>query len=176
MRASDLIAFLQISSVAAAGFCPFLGPVFPSPKSLSTNQQFLGSLSKLQSTIQDAFSRANTSHGRINPNDTYSIQIFSTTDEAPLLDFHRRGIDLVGNSTLDGDSIYRIASTTKLITVYLLLLEAGNGIFNDAVTHYLPELAGKGSWDEITVGALAGYMADIVSDGELPLRSDWMLF
>lgn len=65
---------------------------------------------------------------------------------------------------MDGDSIYRIASTTKLFTVYLLLLKVGDGIFNDPVPKYLPELAGIQNWDEITVGALAGYMGGIVSE------------
>ncbi|KAG6356379.1 hypothetical protein INS49_015767 [Diaporthe citri] len=37
------------------------------------------------------------------------------------------------DQTIDGDSVYRIASASKLITVYLLLLEAGEGILT-----YLP--------------------------------------
>jgi CubicO group peptidase (beta-lactamase class C family) len=103
----------------------------------------------------------------VNSSDTYSIQIFSTKNENPLLEFHHRGAGVVGNSTIDGDSVYRIASTTKAITVFLLLLQAGDGILNDPVTKHLPELAGKGLWDEITVGSLAGYVAGIASDGEL---------
>lgn len=144
--------------------CPFLGPVFPAPKSLSNSTSFQSALTKLQASIDTAFSTGNTSHGPVNPNDTYSIQIFSTSTKKPLLGYHRAGIDLVGNRTVDGDSIYRIASTTKLFTVYLLLLKVGDGIFNDPVPKYLPELAGIQNWDEITVGALAGYMGGIVSE------------
>lgn len=160
-------------TLAIAKFCPFLGPVFPTPNALSSNAPFQASLATLESTIQNVLVGGNSSHGPVNPNDTYSIQIFSTAEIKPLLDFHRRGLDVVGNHTIDGDSIYRIASTTKAITVYLLLLKAGDDIFGQPVTRYLPELAGKGYWDEITVGALAGYMAGIVAEGSNLSTNPW---
>ncbi|KAH7093426.1 beta-lactamase/transpeptidase-like protein [Paraphoma chrysanthemicola] len=164
MRSSNLLLALTWTSLSsAAGFCPFLGPVFPAPKSYSS-PSFQSDLTKLKSAIEDAFVSGNTTHGPVNANDTYSIQIFAASEASPILDWHRRGVDVAGNSSIGGDSIYRIASTTKLLTVYLLLLEAGDGIFNDVVTKYLPELAGKGFYDQITVGALAGYAAGIVSD------------
>ncbi|PVH98839.1 beta-lactamase/transpeptidase-like protein, partial [Periconia macrospinosa] len=154
-------------------FCPFAGPVFPTPKTLSTNEAFQSSLTKLTTSIKDAISSGSSAHGPLNANDTYSIQIFSASDQGPLLDFHHRGVGVVNDRPIDGDSIYRIASTTKILTAYLLLLQAGDTIFNDPVTKYLPELTGHGHWNDITVGALAGYAAGIVSDGNssLHLRS-----
>lgn len=167
MRISHLLASCQVPLLTVlAGYCPPLGPVFPPPKSLSTSASFRTSLATLEASIVDALSKSNTSHGPLNPNDTYSIQLFSTSDVRPLLEIHRHGQDVVGNRTIDGDSIYRIASTTKLITVYLLLLAAGDSIFNDPVTRFLPELAGKGYWDEITIGSLAGYLSGVTADGE----------
>jgi CubicO group peptidase (beta-lactamase class C family) len=171
MRGLYLVALLQSPLAATAAFCPPLGPVFPSPKSLSTNAPFQKDLEKLETSLKDAFANGNTSFGAVNPNDTYSVQIFSTKDARPLLDFHHRGAGVEESKGVNGDSIYGIASTTKLITVYLLLLKAGDGIFNDHVTKYLPELSGKGHWDEITVGTLAGYMGGTVSDGESHLNS-----
>ena len=173
MRSSYLAAFLHAPLAASAYYCPPSGPTFPVPQTLASNTPFLKSLGDLEAAIRDAFASGNSSHGPVNPNDTYSIQIFSTKDEAPLLDFHRSGVGLVGNSSLNGDSIYRIASTTKLITVYLLLLAAGDGILHESVTKWLPELTVKGYWDEITVGALAGYLAGVVSDG---MQSSYLLF
>lgn len=166
---------LLLLTCAFAKKCPFLGPTFPAPKSLSDSVSFQSALTDLQVNIETALSTGNSSHGPVNPNDTYSIQIFSTSSAKPLLDYHRRGLDVVGNRTLDGDSIYRIASTTKLFTVYLLLLQAGDGIFNDPVPKYLPELAGKQNWDEITVGTLAGYVSGIVSECAWPRRSKVVL-
>ncbi|KAH7412104.1 beta-lactamase/transpeptidase-like protein [Phaeosphaeria sp. MPI-PUGE-AT-0046c] len=165
MRTSYLLASCQVPLlVALASYCPPLGPVFPPLKSLSTSASFRTSLASLEASILDALSTSNTSHGPLNSNDTYSIQLFSTSDEKPLLDIHHRGRDVVGNRTIDGNSVYRIASTTKVITVYLLLLAAGDGILNDLVTKHLPELAGKGYWDDITIGSLAGYMSGITAD------------
>lgn len=167
MRLPHLLPILTASTTTAS-ICPFLGPVFPAPKSLYAKNPIFGAL---RSTIESALTSGNTSHGPINANDTYSIQIFSTSDKGvPLLDLHHRGTDVQGNSTVNGNSIYRIASTTKLVTVYLLLLQAGDGIFNDSVVKYVPELKGKGEWDDITVGALAGYMGGIVGEGESNLK------
>ncbi|KAH3951377.1 hypothetical protein HBH98_097380 [Parastagonospora nodorum] len=167
MRLPHLLPILTASTTVAS-ICPFLGPVFPAPKSLSAKNPIFATL---RSTIESALTSGNTSHGPVNANDTYSIQIFSRSDKGvPLLDFHHRGTDVQGNSTVNGNSIYRIASTTKLLTVYLLLLQAGDAILNDPVVKYLPELKGKGEWDDITVGALAGYMGGIVGEGEFNVR------
>ncbi|KAF2832750.1 beta-lactamase/transpeptidase-like protein [Ophiobolus disseminans] len=164
MRPSFVLSCAFVGLASATAYCPLLGPVFPAPKSLFTSAPFQASLKSLEASLVEAFSTGNSSNGPVNSNDTYSIQIFSTKDERPLFDFHRRGADLVGEKTINGDSIYRIASTTKLITVYMMLLQAGDGIFNDPVTKHLPELAGQGYWDEITIGTLAGNMGGIVSD------------
>ena len=159
-----VITIVSFISFANAKTCPFLGPAFPAPKLLASSTSFQSVLTTLQTTLQTAFSSGNSSHGPVNPNDTYSIQIFSTSSEKALFDFHHRGVDVVRNRTVDGDSVYRIASITKLFTVYLLLLQSGDEIFNNPVPKYLPELAGKQNWDDITVGALAGYVGGIVSE------------
>lgn len=130
---------------------------------------FQETLTLLESKINEAFTSGNTTHGPVNPNDTYSIQIFSTTSEEPLLDYHRRGPAVLGNRTIDGDSVYRIASTSKLITVYLLLLGAGETIFSEKVTKYIPELEGAAYWDDITIGSLAGYLGDITAECKRPI-------
>lgn len=153
------------SLTTASLFCPFAGPVFVAPKSLSTNNAFQPSLTDLEASIKDAISTGSSTHGPVDSKDTYSIQIFSTSDQLPIFEFHHRGADVLGSQPIDGDSIYRIGSMTKLLTVYLLLLEAGDGIFNDLVTRHLPELAAYSHWGDITVGALAGYAAGIAAEG-----------
>jgi CubicO group peptidase (beta-lactamase class C family) len=166
MRGQYFVTFLQAPLAAAAGYCPPLGPVFPPPQSLSNAVAFKSDLDKLQATLQNALISGNTSYGPVSPNDTYSIQVFSAKDARPLLDFNYRGTGVENSKEVNGDSIFSIGSTTKLITVYLLLLEAGYGVLGEPVTNYLPELAGKGAWDDITVGALAGFVGGTVSEGE----------
>lgn len=155
-------------SATSASICPILGPVFPAPNNLHSSSTFQDALKIVQFNIDKALASGNSVHGPLNPNDTYSIQIFSTASERPLLDYHRRGPAVLGNRTIDGDSVYRIASVSKLITVYLLLLEAGEAIFSDKLTKYLPELQGVASWDDITIGSLAGHLGGIAAEREFP--------
>ncbi|KAH6616876.1 beta-lactamase/transpeptidase-like protein [Boeremia exigua] len=164
MISKSLLHYATLVVTTTASICPILGPVFPAPRDLSSSVAFQDALKGLQLKLDEAFMVGNTTHGRVNPNDTFSIQVFSTESEEPLFDYHRRGPAVLGNRTVDGDSIYRIASGSKLITVYLLLLEAGEVVLRDKVTEYLPQLAGVSIWDEMTVGALTGYLGDIVGD------------
>ncbi|KAF1355700.1 beta-lactamase/transpeptidase-like protein [Lizonia empirigonia] len=151
-------------AATSASICPILGPVFPAPINLHSSSTFRDALKSVQSNIDKALASGNSVHGLLNPNDTYSVQIFSTASERPLLDYHRRGPAVLGNRTVDGDSVYQIASVSKLITVYLLLLEAGEAIFSDKLTKYLPELRGVASWDDITIGSLAGDLGGVTAE------------
>lgn len=156
------IVRLLLVAPAYAAVCPLSGPVFPPPRSLSSSTFFQSSLRDLQNTLQATLAN-NT--GPFIASDTFSIQIFSTSDDGkPLFDFHRRGGGLSKDLKLDGDAIYRMASVSKLITSYLLLLQAGDGVWAEKATAHIPELAGKQYWDEITVGALAGYISGVTSE------------
>lgn len=168
MQFTSLVCCSFWVTVTIASICPILGPVFPAPSELHSSAAFQDTLRLLESKISEAFTSGNTTHGQVNQNDTYSIQIFSTTSKTPLLDYHRRGPAVLGNRTIDGDSVYRIASTSKLLTVYLLLLQAGEAIFGDKVIKYLPELEGAAHWDDITIGSLAGYLGDITAECRRP--------
>ncbi|KAJ8109047.1 hypothetical protein OPT61_g7739 [Boeremia exigua] len=164
MVSKTLFNYAALATAASASICPILGPVFPAPSALSSSTAFQDTLKALQSKIDQAFANGNTSYGSVNPYDTYSIQIFSTASEELLFDYHRRGPTVLGNQTVDGDSVYRIASTTKLITVYLLLIAAGPEVLHDKVTKYLPELAGEAYWDDMSVGSLSNYLAGVASE------------
>lgn len=163
---NSYILLCSLTSFVGASTCPFYGQAFPAPKQLAADAAFQGSIEALEASITQAIISGNDTFGPIKANDTYSIQIFSTQDKKPLSDFHRRGPNIVGDRPIDGDSIYRIGSVTKLYTVYLLLLHLGDGVFEDPVTKYLPELSGKGNWDEIRVGAVAGFISGITAESK----------
>lgn len=170
MRFTTALHCFATVATVAANICPILGPVFPKPEELQSSVAFQKTIEALRASLNDAFTSGNTTHGIIDPNSTYSIQIFSTTTKEPLFDYHRRGSDVLGNRTVDGDSVYRIASTSKLITVYLLLLQAGETIFSDKVTKYIPELAGTAFWNDITVGSLASHLGGITAEREYSVQ------
>ena len=75
------------------------------------------------------------------------------------------------------DSIYRVGSLSKLITIYLFLIEAGPRYWNYPITEFVPELAAAAEecsaeedpvdcidWEDITLGALASNLAGVPRD------------
>ncbi|KAF2252847.1 beta-lactamase/transpeptidase-like protein [Trematosphaeria pertusa] len=159
-----LLAFLPWTSA----FCPLHGPVFPAPKDLASSSVFQAALRNL--TIAYDTGLASTS-GAI------AVQIFASDSSVPLFEYYRDGTTLsntTGVKKVDGDSIWRIASISKLVTVYLLLKEVGDAYWNVPVTDVIPELKGNVKWrenevdfvkwDDVTLGALAGQISGVVND------------
>lgn len=104
---------------------------------------------------------------------SFSIEV--TSSKRTLYSQHHtardRGEDPRGVSTVDGDSVYRIASVTKLFTVLGVLYQhaAGNLSLDDPVGMYLEALDGeheekqKGHlpWHSITIRSLASQLSGI---------------
>jgi CubicO group peptidase (beta-lactamase class C family) len=110
------------------------------------------------------------------PNTTYSsIGLRSIHDDGLIFEHHHlptgsRNAQLNSTTTLDGDSVYRIASISKVFTVLLVLQQHGTVSLDDPVTQYLPELAAAAAanesvetvdWGSVTLGALASHLAGI---------------
>lgn len=114
---------------------------------------------------------------------SYSVQVFSGSEDYPLWAHHWTAPNLAqlnttGAKRVDGDTVYRIGSVTKIFTLLTFLATVGDGIMNDPITKYLPdiaELARNSStasniftpdWEEITVGSLATQMSGLIRDCE----------
>jgi hypothetical protein len=137
----------------------------------------------LSETFQRVISSTGeTPHGPLESNATsFSVQIISATADKPLFEFHHTAPALasapLGVHTVDGNTRYRIGSVSKLFTVYLFLIEAGDLHWSEPITKYVPELRGLGesngdffesvAWDEVTLGSLASHMAGIGRDCKL---------
>lgn len=161
---------LRLATAGLDGHCPPLGPVLPAPTSPSSNAAVKLAVSLFSSKFT----------GTTSPfvNSAVSISVRSIHENANLLDLHytppNRGVN--STATVDGDTIFRIGSISKVFTV-MGILEYGI-VLDDPVTKYLPELAGLGSaygvnndatavnWDDITIGALASHMSGIGNDCE----------
>lgn len=112
-----------------------------------------------------------------------SIGLLSIYDEAPMFEHHHtapiRNTTLGGTSTVNGDTVYRIASVSKLVTVLALLVQTGKVSLKDPVTAHIPELGALASssedgddvdkvrWEEVTLEALASHVAGIGRGCEL---------
>jgi hypothetical protein len=165
--------------------CPILGPRFPLPSGLATDEVVLEGLKNLTATFDEIIASGDSSHGPIASNTTsFSISVFSATDllntsRPYFYQYHHTAPGLGEASgcdaTASAESIYRVGSLTQVFTAWLFLKEAGEAALLAPVTKYIHELAADrpatGSklqvpWDDITLGDLAAHLSGISRDGE----------
>ncbi len=165
-----LSSWLRVAS-AAFKACPLDAQSYPPPTNLSANPSF--------QTVKKSLDTFLNAHANIDPAEkfSFSVSVFSASEAGLAYQYHHTS-PYIKNSTqgtneITADSIYRIGSISKLLTVYLLLINAGDKAFADAVTQYLPQLEqyaqavddrATSLWDGITIGDLAGQMAGLSRD------------
>lgn len=181
--------FLLFSEALSIGFrpCQLLGPAYP-PVKLDTNSKGLTeSLTNLTRDFDNLVGGAAGPNGKISPNTTFSIALFSTNkgdaaDEPTFWEYHHTSPDLKKSSKsskgvkdVNSHSVYRIGGLTEVFTIWSLLIAEGDHIFNEPVTKYLPELKNPKAkndplaltqWDDVTVGQLASHLGGIARDCE----------
>lgn len=166
-----LLALATLAHVVLAtldGHCPPLGPVLPAPTNPSTSPDVQLAIYDFQNDFTNLTSPLGGS--------AVSVSVRSIHEADKLVDLHYTPPTRDPSSTnvVDGNTVYRIASISKVFTTLGILRE---GIaMDDPVTRYLPELgsleAADGinnditavSWDDITIGALASHMSGIGLD------------
>lgn len=163
--------------------CPLLGPAFPAPTGLSTNEKFQAATKLFDVALDTSLKTDISSNGPSGFNTTtFSIGMFSTSEEGLIYQRHYTDPSVrdskVGVHEVNADSIYRLGSIGKLLTVYLFLIHEGDEHFNDPVTKYIPQLATAAAsnhtsrngvtpnWNEITIGQLASQMSGLARDCE----------
>jgi CubicO group peptidase (beta-lactamase class C family) len=166
--------FVSVPAAHSAKFCPLLGPAFPSPLRLTSNDRFQAATASFDAALNNKLKAEpfNTT--------TFSIGMFSTSEPGLVYERHYTDPSVadgdVGTKKADADSVYRIGSISKLLTVYLFLIHVGDQRFSDPVTKYIPELAAAAfsnadspngetpDWNEITIGQLASHMGGLAHD------------
>jgi hypothetical protein len=149
--------------------CPLLGAIFPPVQHPLKSCAFSDTIARLNSTF-DELDRNGTLEGF---NTTFYIQAFSASDTLFQHGYVPPSMkDFLTSGTLNEDTVFRVGSVSKLLTVYTLLAEVGMKRMNDPVTKWVPELAQaarknkvdparKVQWDEVTIGQLSGHLAGI---------------
>jgi hypothetical protein len=185
----SLLLSFPLSSLAQlyTSSCPLLGPDFPAPVAPSKSQAVIDASKLMVTALQRALTNT-TVFGSLDPNSTtFSVQLFSLYEPEPLFTYHYGAPALAnpkyGAAIPDSNSIYRIGSISKLLTIYTYLVAAGDASWSHPITDYVPELAqyaetnadtletddiDKVNWSQITVGALASQLGGIGRDDALP--------
>ncbi|KAI0454680.1 beta-lactamase/transpeptidase-like protein [Xylaria acuta] len=174
---------LSSLTVAAASLClptvfaRFLGPLNPAPVDLTSDVSVVTAQWKNITSTLESHLTGKARNEALSGLDkiTFSLGLFSVHDPkaAGSLQYHHTGPD-IRNSTLgvnkvDGDSIYRVASMTKVMTVYsgLLLLKPSD--WHRPLTEIFPEISllpkndpvHHIQWETITPFSLASQISGI---------------
>lgn len=178
-RYSWLLASLTLAAkaIAAGTQCDLAGPGFPAPSELSSSNKLVEAIATFED-LDDG----------LQANDTaWTVALFSSKEKKTLYEhYYNPEID-IGIAAVNEHSIFRIASISKVFSVWSFLIEVGDERFNDPITKYVPELLQLGNstltkncssrvvyddidrmkWEEITLGQLASHAAGIPRDRKL---------
>lgn len=166
-----------------AAFADLLGPSYPPPRDLSSSHSRVAASWKnltAQLNIVLTDSHVNKTSGVFAlKNLTFSAGLFSTLDpKAKDLQFHHTASEVAnskfGVRKVDGNSIYKVASVSKLFTVLAGLVELKPHDWDLPLTDIFPFLADRVhkqhdklrlaydvQWNKVTLKSLAGQMSGI---------------
>ncbi|KAM0712403.1 hypothetical protein Q7P37_011499 [Cladosporium fusiforme] len=181
-QSSSVLLAFSVSLVVG----DYYGPTYPFPTDLSSNTSHVRTAwenisATFDSYYQDGKNTSSTFELLGTENLTFSAGLFSLQDDAAAhLQYHHTGPEVAasanGTKQVNGDSIYRTASITKLMTVLSGLLELTDTEWHRPVTDFIPELAagepGKYApeWDKITPWLLANHLSGLESTAILADR------
>ncbi|KAF4345106.1 beta-lactamase transpeptidase [Fusarium beomiforme] len=186
LRGALMASLICLSAVKATSPCPLFGPDLPIP---TADASLRNSLSEILHLLHPKVANSPSNFAIDFQNTSFSIDVYSVTDQQPLSSYHHTAPTLkrnkYGTRVVNDSSIYRIGSVSKLLTAYLYLLEVGDVSFNDPVTRYVPELEAwsdekqsaleRVDWTAVTIGGLASHMAGVPRDFPRTASSDQQL-
>lgn len=172
--------------VVAYQKCPFNGQLFPPPAGAATAPAILAAELALRALLDAAVQQPGEGVlANVDVNGTFfSVAVFSAAEDdgegaSPFFDYHYAvpGMEnATGGRELDNESVYRIGSVSKLLTVYALLAERGDRDFGTPITEFMGDLVDDSNeeygedgferirWEDITIEALAAQIAGIPRD------------
>ena len=173
------------ASVAKAN-CPLYGPLLPRPTKLLQDPSIQAVAGILDGVVAQYIDNDNSTGSQYF---SYAVEVFTGSEDKPLWSHYwtapnLKTLNSTGVTKVDTNTVFRIGSVTKIFTVLSFLAKVGDGIWNDPITKYLPEIeeiASKASgspiyttdWESITVGSLASQMSGLIRDCE---ATQYLLF
>lgn len=165
-----------------------LGPSYPAPTDFTSERSIISAGFKNLSATLDGYLEDDGWEALPPPladitNLTFSLGFFSLHNMAATqLQYHHTSSEIAnapnGTHNVNADTIYRIASVTKVLTVLTGLLELNNADWDRPLTDIIPTLAKFANkkpgekdplftveWDKVTPNALAAQIAGVPRDG-----------
>ncbi|KAF2967354.1 hypothetical protein GQX73_g6229 [Xylaria multiplex] len=187
---AQLVIIQTIGSHAKQN-CPLYGLGYPKPNNLLNHQGIHNAAKALDSVLGQYVDNANnTGSDRFS----YSVEVFTANEQEPLWSHYWTAKNLATMNTtgvkeIDGNTVYRIGSLTKVFTMLTFLAEVGDLCWNEPISKYIPEIAAmvvpgrdnshsltSPDWGSITIGALASQVSGLMRDysllGELTQSSN----
>ncbi|EIT74499.1 hypothetical protein AO1008_03977 [Aspergillus oryzae 100-8] len=176
----QLVSFLLFTLVYGEDSCPLQTPLYPPPRNLLSRQDVKSASKNLSQTIEEALTTGITDLGSLPLNTTtFAVKVFSSHTEDSIYEYIHTSPTYspkpgagAENTTLD--SVYRVASISKLITVLTLLAHDGYTHWNHPITDFIPELdimarnqSSRVQWREVTIGDLAAQLSGVPHDSFL---------
>lgn len=162
MRTPEVFAACLLAPLITAK-CYNVSPAFPVPRWPNAHKSLEPALDRIPGLLSDVMAQSKYD------NCSFSLEITSGT-ETILGGYHTARVlneSRPGDTRVDWDSQYRIASITKVFTTLGVLYqhEAGNLNLDDPITKYIAELAdddnGDVPWKDITLRILASQLSGI---------------
>ncbi|KAL2148002.1 hypothetical protein VTI28DRAFT_58 [Corynascus sepedonium] len=155
-----LVLLGALAGLSLGQDCPIYGPAYPEVDNPGSAAAFSAARAAFETEIKNGLAS-----GQLDNTTSFVVQVFSRHSEKTLYE-HYHGPS-VGPETL-----FRIASVSKLVSVYTTLIELGDKYWDEPVTKYVPELARLKvrnpvydvDWSQVTLGDLASHMGGIPRD------------
>lgn len=175
-----------LSLFSTAGLADHLGPTYPAPIDFSSKHSKIPASWKNLTTLFDGYLKHHVNNSLTAPlagveNITFSTSLFSIHDpSATELQYHYTSPEIAtsknGTNKVDANSIYRVASVSKLITVYTGMVTLTEKEWhtpltklNPALAQYAAEAAEDPTWliqfDKITPWTLASQSSGLPTQG-----------
>lgn len=176
--------------------CPILGPRYPLPSRVPESPLVEAALKYLTAALEKLTEEGGSSgYTATTPNTTsYSLALFdiddvSNTTPPFFYEHHYASPSLKAQRAsaveVDSGSVYGIGGLSQALTVYSFLVSAGDDLWDDPITNYLPQLKTSGpfpqieqvDWNNVRLIDLATQLAGIPRDGanscKLITKSNW---
>ncbi|KAI2617783.1 beta-lactamase/transpeptidase-like protein [Hypoxylon sp. NC1633] len=159
--------------------CPLYGLGYPKPTNVLTQSGIKIAADALDAAFtQSIDNAANSGSSQFS----YSVEVFSADEEEPLWSHHWTATNLgtlnsTGVTEVNGDTVYRIGSLTKIYSILTFLAEVGDSMWNEPITKYIPEIEAMveadvdyshsistPDWASITIGSLASQLSGLARD------------